>query len=224
MSREPIDARRRAEQLARGIDPDALDHDAFRADIARAADAPGPRQLDAGCIRSAYEAIAAAGDRTEVADDAVLVSLRSGARAAADAARVADGIGAGPGETLRAAARAWTPHAVAGESDAWRIGLRAFGEVCSAAEDADDRLVVRAVAASAEALAADESGTGRAARVFSQELSLRIDAGELLAVAWDGAARTSVAQAPDPVFRVVVEAVAGVLREREARQGRAAVR
>lgn len=110
MSRNPLNARDRAEQIIRGIGPDAQDHDAVAADIARSTDSPAPRQLDAGCIRSAYEAIAEAGERADTADDAVLVLLRSGARAAADAARVADEIGAGPGDALRAAARAWTPH------------------------------------------------------------------------------------------------------------------
>lgn len=58
MSRNPLNARDRAEQIIRGIGPDAQDHDAV----------------------------------------------------AADAARVADEIGAGPGDALRAAAHAWTPH------------------------------------------------------------------------------------------------------------------
>ncbi|WP_193107059.1 hypothetical protein [Brachybacterium sp. FME24] len=52
MSWEPLDARGHAEQLARGIDPDALGHDAVGADISRAIDSSAPRQLDAGCIRS----------------------------------------------------------------------------------------------------------------------------------------------------------------------------
>ncbi|WP_193105814.1 hypothetical protein [Brachybacterium sp. FME24] len=222
MSREPLDARGHAEQLTRGIDPNALGHDAVGADIARATDSPAPRQLDAGCIRSSYEAIAEAGEHVDDADDAVLVSLRSGARAAADAARVADEIGAGPGDALRAAARAWTPHAVEGESGAWRAGLRAFSEVCSTAEEADDRLVVRAIAAAADALEADETGTGRAARMFSQELARRTATGARLAAAWDEAAGTIRTQAPDPVFHVVVDAVAGVLRQRGARDGRTA--
>jgi len=222
MSREPLNARGRAEQLARGIDPDARGHDAVGADIARATDSRAPRQLDAGCIRSAYEAIAAAGEHADAADDAVLVSLRSGAQAAADAARVADEIGAGPADALRAAARAWTPHAVEGEMGAWRAGLRAFSEVCSAAAEADDRLVVRAVAAAAYALEADETGTGRAARTFSQELAQRTATGARLAAAWDEAAQTISTQAPDPVFLVVVDAVAGVLRERGAQDGRTA--
>lgn len=212
MSREPRSARRHAHDLSRGIDPDVLGHDAVIADRARAAEPPGPRALDAGCIRDAYAAIADAGGRGEHGDRAVLVSLGSGARAAADAARVAEEIGAGAGEALRAAARAWSPHVVAEQGQAWRTGLRAFAEVCSAGDEADDRLVVRAVASAAEALAADGSATGRAARVFSRELAARDAEGGRLAPSWAEAAGVTASEAPDPVFQVVIDAVGPVLR------------
>lgn len=133
MSRNPHNARGRAEQLLRGIDPDAQGHDAVATDIARATDSPAPRQLDAGCIRSTYEAIA-------------------------------------------------------------------------------------------DALEADESGTGRAARVFSQELAQAAATGARLAAAWEEAARTIRSQASDPVFQVLVDAGSGVLRERGSREVRTAAR
>lgn len=203
--------RRTAHELAHGIDPDALRNDSLGADLARASEAPGPRRLDAGCIRAAYEAIAAAGEHADAPDDATSVSLRAGARAAADAARVADEIGAGPGEALRAAARAWYPYAVESESTAWRAGLRAFSETCDLAVEADQDVVVRAVEAAGAAAGADDTATGRAVRAFSAELRRRAALGEDLPTAWGGAVRRTAETAPDPVFHTVVDAVREVL-------------
>ncbi|MEV1295967.1 hypothetical protein [Pseudonocardia sp. NPDC049635] len=211
MGSDHSSARERAEDLRRGVDPDALGHAALDADIGRATEAADSRQLDARCVRAAYEAIAAAGGRTDAADDATLVSLRSGAQAAADAARVADEIGAGAGGALRAAARAWQPFAVEGEAATWRVGLKAFSETCEGDAIADQQLVVRAVGAAAAAVGGDDSATARAARAFSGELQRRVDEGEDLSTAWAGAVRHTRDEAPDDVFLVVVDAVTGVL-------------
>lgn len=214
MGTEPDTARARADDLSHGIDPDALDNDSLGADIARATEAPSPRQLDAGCVRTAYEAIAAAGERADAPDDATLISLRAGARAAADAARVADEIGAGAGEALRAAARAWYPHAVESESMSWRASLKAFSEACDSNAEANQDLIVRAVAAASEATGGDDTATARAVRAFSDELQHRTSIGEDLPTAWSDAARHTAEVAPDAVFQTVVDAVQGVLRAR----------
>lgn len=211
MSSRPDDARALADELSHGIDPAALGHEALGADIRRAADAPGARQLDAGCVRAAYEAIATAGERTDAADDSLLVSLRTGARAAADAARVGDEIGAGAGGALRAAARAWFPYAVESEAKSWQAGLKAFSATCDSSVDADQHLIVRAVEAASAAAADDDTATSRATRVFSDELQRRIALGESLRTAWSGAARHTAENATDPVFQTVVDAVEGVL-------------
>jgi hypothetical protein len=212
MGSEPGTARELAHELARGIDPDALGHDALGADLARAAEVPGPVLLEAGCVRAAYEAIVAAGERADAPDDATFVSLRAGARAAADAARVADEIGAGAGGALRAAARAWYPYAVEGEGMTWEAGLKAFSETCdSDAADAGQDLVVRAVEAAGAAAGRDDTATGRALRAFSDELGRRSALGEDLLSAWGGAVRRTAEVAPDPVFQTVVDAVHGVL-------------
>lgn len=211
MGSEPGTARGFADELSHGIDPDAFGNDALGADMARAAEVPGPPLLEAGCVRAAYEAIAAAGERADAPDDAALVSLRAGARAAADAARVADEIGAGAGGALRAAARAWYPHAVEGESSSWEAGLKAFSETCENNADADQGLVVRAVEAAGTAAGRDDTATGRALHAFSDELNRRTSAGEDLLTAWGGAARHTAEAAPDPVFQTVVDAVRGVL-------------
>ncbi|PRZ04341.1 hypothetical protein BCE75_110179 [Isoptericola sp. CG 20/1183] len=211
MSTEPGSARALAHQLARGIDPDALGRDAFGADMARAADMPEPLLLEAGCVRAAYEAIAAAGECADAPDDATFVSLRAGARAAADAARVADEIGAGAALALRAAARAWYPYAVEGESTSWKVGLKAFSETCDVDAEADQNLVVRGVWAAGAAAGRDDTATGRAIRAFADELMGRTTAGEDLLTAWRGAVRHTAEVAPDPVFHTVVDAVQGVL-------------
>jgi hypothetical protein len=211
MGSEPGTARGVADELARGIDPDALGHDALGADLARAAEVPGPDLLEAGCVRAAYEAIAAAGERADAPDDATFVSLRAGARAAADAARVADEIGAGAGGALRAAARAWYPYAVEGEGMTWEAGLKAFSETCDGNADADQDLVVRAVEAAGAAAGRDDTATGRALRAFSDELGRRSALGEDLLTAWGGAVRRTAEVAPDRVFQTVVDAVHGVL-------------
>jgi hypothetical protein len=211
MGFEPGTARAFAHELSHGIDPDALGHDALGADMARAAEVPGPPLLEAGCVRAAYEAIAAAGERADAPDDATLVSLRSGARAAADAARVADEIGAGAGGALRAAARAWYPYAVEGESRSWESGLKAFSETCDNNAGADQALVVRAVETAGAAAGRDDTATGRAIRAFADELKHRTSAGEDLLTAWSGAVRHTGEAAPDPVFQTVVDAVRGVL-------------
>jgi hypothetical protein len=197
--------------LSHGIDPDALGNDALGADMARASEVPGPPLLEAGCVRAAYEAVAAAGERADAPDDATFVSLRVGAKAAADAARVADEIGAGAGGALRAAARAWYPYAVEGESRSWEAGLKAFSETCDDNADADQSLVVRAVEAAGAAAGRDDTATGRAIRVFADELKDRTSAGEDLLTAWGGAVRRTAEAAPDPVFQTVVDAVHGVL-------------
>lgn len=211
MRRNPDSARALADGLSHGIDPDAVGNEALGADMRRAADVSGPSQLDAGCVRAAYEAIASAGERTEAPDNTTLVSLRKGARAAADAARVADEIGAGAGGALRAAARAWYPYAVESEATSWKAGLKAFSDTCESSADADQELIVRAVGAASEAAGADDTATGRATRVFSDELRRRISIGEDLPTAWGGAVRHAGEEAPDPVFQTVVEAVKGVL-------------
>ncbi|MFD2024454.1 hypothetical protein [Promicromonospora aerolata] len=211
MGTEPGTARALAHKLSHGIDPDALGRDALGADIARAAEVPGPRLLEAGCVRAAYEAIAAAGERADAPDGATFVSLRAGARAAADAARVADEIGAGAGGALRAAARAWYPYAVESESRSWEAGLKAFSETCDDNADADQGLVVRAVEAAGAAAGRDDTATGRAIRVFADELKGSASAGEDLLTAWSGAVRHTAEAAPDPVFQTVVDAVHGVL-------------
>lgn len=211
MGTEPGTARELAQELSRGIDPDVIGNDALGADIARAAEVPGPPLLEAGCVRAAYEAIAAAGERADAPDDATSVSLRTGARAAADAARVADEIGAGAGGALRAAARAWYPYAVESESTSWEAGLKAFSETCDKNADADQSLVVRAVEAAGAAAGHDDTATGRAIRVFSDELERRTAAGEDLLTAWGGAVGHTAEAAPDPVFQTVVDAVRGVL-------------
>lgn len=211
MSTRPDDARVLADGLSHGIDPATLGHEALGADIRRAVDAPGARQLDAGCVRAAYEAIAAAGERTDAADDSLLVSLRAGARAAADAARVGDEIGAGAGGALRAAARAWYPYAVESEAPSWQAGLKAFSATCDSSADADQLLIVRAVEAASSAAAGDDTTTSRATRVFSDELQRRIALGEDLPTAWRGAARHTAQNAREPVFQIVVDAVEGVL-------------
>lgn len=213
MSTRPEDARAVADDLTHGIDPAALGHEALGADIRRATDAPGARQLDAGCVRAAYEAIAATGERTHAANDSsLLVSLRSGARAAADAARVGDEIGAGAGTALRAAARAWYPYAMESEAKSWQAGLKAFSATCDSSDDADQLLIVRAVQAASAAAEGDDTATSRATRVFSDELQRRIALGEDLPIAWSGAARRTAENAPEPVFQTVVDAVEGVLR------------
>lgn len=211
MSTEPGSARAFALKLSHGIDPDALGSDALGADMARAADVPGPLLLEAGCVRAAYEAIAAAGERADAPDDATFVSLRAGAKAAADAARVADEIGAGAALALRAAARAWYPYAVEGESKSWKVGLRAFSETCDDNADADQDLVVRAVWAAGAAAGRGDTATARAMRVFADELKGRASAGDDLLTAWKGAVRHTAEVAPDPVFHTVVDAVQGVL-------------
>lgn len=215
MGTDPGTARELADELSRGIDPDTRGTDALGADLARAAEVPGPALLEAGCVRAAYEAIAAAGEHADAPDDATSVSLRAGARAAADAARVADEIGAGAGGALRAAARAWYPYAVEAESASWEAGLKAFSETCDDNADADQGLVVRAVEAAGIATGAaagsDGTATGRAIQAFSAELQRRTAAGEDLLTAWGGAVRHTADAAPDPVFQTVVEAVGGVL-------------
>ncbi|MEV0891694.1 hypothetical protein [Promicromonospora sp. NPDC050262] len=211
MNTEPDSARAHADGLARGIDPDAFGHDGLGADIARAAEVPGSPQLEAGCVRNAYEAIAAAGERADALDDATFVSLRSGARAAADAARVADEIGAGAGEALRAAARAWYPYAVEGEDRSWRAALGAFGEMCESGAAADQALLVRAVEAAGAAVIHDDTATGLAVHAFSGELKRRTSLGEDLSTAWAGAVRHTGEVASDSVFQTVVEAVEVVL-------------
>jgi hypothetical protein len=212
MGTEPGTARAHGDELRRGIDPDALGKGALGADVARAAEVPGPPQLEAGCVRAAYEAIAAAGERADAPDDATSVSLRDGASAAAVAARVADEIGAGPGGALRAAARAWYPYAVESESTSWEAGLKAFSETCESDHEADQDLVVRAVEAAGEAAGHDDTATGRAIRAFSDELERRTSLGEDLPTAWSGAVRHTAEEAPDPVFHTVADAVRGVLR------------
>ncbi|GAA1970599.1 hypothetical protein GCM10009718_02680 [Isoptericola halotolerans] len=211
MGTEPGTAREIAHELSRGIDPDGLGNDALGVDVARAAEVPGPPLLEAGCVRAAYEAIAGAGERADAPDDATFVSLRSGARAAADAARVADEIGAGAGGALRTAARAWYPFAVESEGMSWRAGLKAFSETCDSNADADQSLVVRAVEAAGAAAGRDDTATGRAIRAFSDELRRRTSAGEDLPTAWGGAVHHTAEAAPDPVFQTVVDAVHGVL-------------
>ncbi|MGW2092252.1 hypothetical protein [Promicromonospora sukumoe] len=212
MGTEPRSARAASENLSLGIDPDALDSDSLRTDISRAAEAPGPQPLEAGCVRAAYEAIAAAGERAEAPDDATLVSLRAGAGAAADAARVADEIGAGAVAALRGAARAWYPYAVESESAAWRAGLRAFSETCDSATESGQALIVRSVEAAGQAVRDDDTATARAVDTFAAELKRRTALGEDLPAAWSGAARHTAEVAPDPVFQTVVDAVRGVLR------------
>jgi hypothetical protein len=211
MSNEPSTARNRADQLLRGVDPNVVGRDALHADVGRASDLPGAPQLDAGCVRAAYEAIADAGAQVSAQDDPVLVSLRSGARAAADAVRVADEIGVGAGGALRAAARAWAPFAVDAEADTWRAGLKAFSQTCEVSTGSDQALVVESVAAASDAIAGDDSATGRAARAFSAELQRRTLAGEKLSAAWAAAVDHAAETAPDPVFETVVSAVRGVL-------------
>ncbi|MFI8527298.1 hypothetical protein ACIGB8_22775 [Promicromonospora sukumoe] len=211
MGTEPRSARAASENLSRGIDPDALDVDSLRTDISRAAEVQGPQPLEASCVRAAYEAIAAAGERAEAADDATLVSLRAGAAAAADAARVADEIGAGAVAALRAAARAWYPYAVASESAAWEAGLRAFSEACDSATESGQALVVRSVEAAGRAVSGDDTATARAVDAFAAELRRRTALGEGLPAAWGGASRHTAETAPDPVFQTVVDAVRGVL-------------
>ncbi len=213
MSARSDDARALADGLSHGIDPATLGHEALGADIRRAVDAPGARQLDAGCVRAAYEAIATAGERTDAADDSLLISLRAGARAAADAARVGDEIGAGAGGALRAAARAWYPYAVESEAKSWQAGLKAFSTTCDSSADTDQLLIVRAVeaASAAAAAAGDNTATSRATRVFSDELQRLIALDEDLPTAWRGASRHTAENAPERVFQIVVDAVEGVL-------------
>jgi hypothetical protein len=211
MGTEPGTARAHGDDLSRGIDPDAFGHDGLGADVARAAEVPGPRQLEAGCVRAAYEAIAAAGENADAPDDATSASLHAGARAAAVAARVADEIGAGAGGALRAAARAWYPYAVESESSSWEAGLKAFSETCESDPDADQGLVVRAVESAGRAAGDDDTATGRAIRAFADELERRTSLGEDLQTAWSGAVRHTDEAAPDPVFHTVADAVRGVL-------------
>jgi hypothetical protein len=211
MGTEPSTAGEASENLSRGIDPGALDNDSLRVDIARATEPPGPRVLEAGCVRAAYEAIAAAGEHTDTPDDATLVSLRAGAHAAADAARVADEIGAGAGAALRAAARAWYPYAVQSESTTWQAGLRAFSEMCDSTTVADQALLIRAVEAAGQATRADNTPTARAVQAFATELKRRTALGEDVPTAWHSATRHASKAAPEPVFQTVVDAVQGVL-------------
>ncbi|MFJ3407161.1 hypothetical protein [Promicromonospora sp. NPDC090134] len=211
MGTGPGSAEAASEDLARGIDPGSLGKDALGADIARAAEVPGPQPLTASCVRTAYEAIAAAGDHADGADRATLLSLRAGARAAADAARVADEIGAGAGAALRGAARAWYPYAVETESLTWQAGLGAFRETCETATEADQTLIVSAVEAAGQAAGDDDTATARAVDAFAGELKRRTSLGEDLPTAWSGAARHAAETAPEPVFQTVVDAVQGVL-------------
>ncbi|WP_415854951.1 hypothetical protein [Sinomonas sp. G460-2] len=203
-----------ANQLARGIDPDPALGDSQALEASRARDAEEPGRLDASCVRAVYEAIAEAGMTNDVAGDVVaLRSVRKGATAAADAARVADEIGAGAGQALRSAARAWLPFAVGDEGSAWRLGLRAFSEVCDAAEQSDQAVVVRGIAAAADAVDGNATATAADFRSFSAELGARVDAGDTLGAAWRAAASQSRAEGAEMVFQLVVDAVAGVLAD-----------
>lgn len=211
MSDGSSSARERADQLLRGVDPDAAGLGGVGADVGRASDPPGAPELDAACVRATYEAIADAGSHTSAQDDPTLVSLRSGARAAADAARVADEIGVGAGGALRAAARAWAPFAVEAEADTWRVGLKAFSQTCEISTRSDQALVVASVTAAAEAIAHDDTTTARAARAFSTELERRTLDGKNLGEAWTAAVDHAREVSPDAVFDTVVSAVRGVL-------------
>ncbi len=200
-----------ADDLGRGIDPHSAAHNSLHDDLARAVTPAGRQPLDARCVRASYEAIAAAGEDVGGSDGETLRSLRSGARAAADAARVADEIGAGPGDALRAAARAWKPHVVPDQERFWRDGLRAFSQTCDAVERSDQWLIVEAVTAARDAVGSDDSSSALAARVFVDEFDRCAAAGESIAQAWAEAADVTREQQPDTVFLVVVDAVKRVL-------------
>lgn len=216
MSTDHGDAGNLAADLARGIDPDRLSQDSLSTEALRSQDSQGPTPLEASCVRDSYAAIAVAGDEATSEDAETLKSLHVGARAAAEAARLANEIGAGAGAALRGAARAWYPHAVEGQEDVWRALLRAFSESCELAERVDARTIVDGVAAGREAIEGDETPTGRAAIAFADELAARDAAGDSLPVAWAAAADRTRQDAPDPVFLVVVDAVTGVLHQRDA--------
>lgn len=79
----PGDPANWATDLSRGIDPHSAAHSALGDDLERAATPAGRQPLEASCVRAAYEAIAAAGEEVSGPDGETLVSLRSGARAAA---------------------------------------------------------------------------------------------------------------------------------------------
>lgn len=207
----PGDPANWATDLSRGIDPHSAAHSALGDDLERAATPAGRQPLEASCVRAAYEAIAAAGEEVSGPDGETLVSLRSGARAAAEAARVADEIGAGPGAALRAAARAWEPHVVAGQERFWHDGLRAFSQTCDAVERSDQWVIVEALTAARDAVTTDNSGSARAARAFVDEFIQRAREGESIARAWVVAADVTREQQPDTVFLVVVDAVKRVL-------------
>lgn len=200
-----------ADDLKRGIDPFSLRGGSLNSDASRAAEASGPAPLSAACVRAAYTAVADAGDKVSDGDQETIRSVTAGARAAAEAVEVTDEIGGGAGLALRSAARAWYPHAVEGQAATWRAGLKAFSNACDAADHADQDVIVRGVAAAAEAVRDDESATGKATRTFARELLARTDNGEALPQAWESAAARTREETPDQVFLLVVDAVTGVL-------------